>query len=222
MCGRYMFLAGPEELVDEFGLSVRPEGIEPAYNVAPSHLVAVVGSKPNGTGRGLVRMRWGFVPRWAKSPNDGPRPVNATAETAAANPAFRDSFRGRRCLIPASGFYEWQTTAAGKVPHVFRPATGVMAFAGLWDVWAPKSADPLFTCVILTVPANRVTAFCHQRMPAILPREHYAAWLDAATPPGEVAALLTPAPDDLLTATALAPTVGNVRNTGPDCLTPAA
>lgn len=223
MCGRYLFLTGAEELIGEFGLATLPDDLAPQYNVAPSHLVAVVGNKPHGAGRGLVRMRWGFVPRWAADPNAGPKPINAKSETAATNPAFRDSFRARRCLIPATGFYEWHATAAGKVPHLFRRPDGKpLAFAGLWDVWGPKTATPLFTCTILTVPANATTSFCHHRMPAILPRDHFAAWLDAETPFADLHALLTTSPDDLLTATALNPTVNAVRNAGPDCLTPAA
>ena len=225
MCGRYLFLEGPADLIGEFGLSAAagdlPE-LPPQYNVAPSQLVAVVGAKPRGAGRGLVRMRWGFVPRWAADPNNGPRPINAKSETAATNPAFRDSFRLRRCLIPASGFYEWHCTPASKVPHAFRPADGKpLAFAGLWDVWGAGTPSPLYTCTILTVPANAATKFCHDRMPAILSRDCYAAWLDAATPVDDARAMLTSAPDALLTVTALAPTVNSVRNAGPECLTAA-
>ena len=223
MCGRYLFLTGAEELIGEFDLSTLPGDLPPQYNVAPSHLVAVVGNKPHGAGRGLIRMRWGFVPRWASDPNSGPKPINAKSETAATNPAFRDSFRTRRCLIPATGFYEWHATPAGKVPQLFRPAAGTpLAFAGLWDVWNPRGESPLFTCTILTVPANATTAFCHHRMPAILRRDDYAAWLDAKTPLADTQALLKTSPDDLLTATPLSSTVNSVRNAGPDCLTPAA
>jgi len=223
MCGRYLFQTPAEELIGEFDLATLPDDLTPQYNVAPSHLVAVVGNKPQGLGRGLIRMRWGFVPRWTTDPNAGPKPINAKSETAASNPAFRDSFRTRRCLIPATGFYEWHTTPTGKVPQLFRPTTPrPLAFAGLWDVWNPKSDAPLFTCTILTVPANTTTGFCHHRMPAILGRDDYAAWLDAKTPLADVQALLKTSPDDLLTATALSSTVNSVRNTGPDCLTPAA
>src|SRR5436305_11645024 len=106
MCGRYT-ISSPDGITDLFGLDDLPQPLGPRYNVAPGQVVAVVGLKPDGKRRGLSLLKWGFVPRWAADPKSGPRPINAKAETAATNPAFRDSFRGRRCLLPADGFFEW-------------------------------------------------------------------------------------------------------------------
>src|SRR5579871_1250436 len=107
MCGRFTLSTPPEDLASAFGLPEVPD-LPLRYNVAPSQLVAVIGLKPDGRTRGLARLRWGFVPRWANDPDAGPRPINARAETVATRPPFDHSFRERRCLIPADGFFEWR------------------------------------------------------------------------------------------------------------------
>ena len=135
-------------------------------NVAPTQLVAVIGTKAGG-GRGLAMFRWGFVPSWANEP--GPRPVNAKAETIAEKPSFRDSFRQRRCLIPADGFYEWRSTPQGKRPLHYQLKGGVpLAFAGIWDCWKGPG-ETQFTCAIVTTAANPLVQPVHNRMPVILP-----------------------------------------------------
>ena len=129
----------PDELADLFGLADAPD-LAPRYNVAPSQLVAVVGLKPDGMTRGLPRLRWGLVPSWAKDPNDGPKPINARAETLLDKPTFREPFKAKRCLIPADGFFEWAKGERGKRPHLFRMADeSPFAFAGLWEVWGAGS-----------------------------------------------------------------------------------
>lgn len=223
MCARYTLAVPDAELQEHFEL-LAPPGLSPRFNVAPSQLVAVVGLKPDGTARGLVPMAWGFVPRWATDPRSGPRPVNAKAETVRTSPPFRDSFKGRRCLLPASGFFEWEKVGEDKVPYLFRPAVGgLLAFAGVWDVWKPKGGgDPLFTCALITVPANAAVRPLHDRMPAILPRERYAAWLDPKTPPDAAHALLRPAADDLLEVLRVNRAANNSRIDRPECVQPVA
>lgn len=222
MCARYS-LAVPDADLQEYFELLSPPGLSPRYNVAPSQPVAVVGLKADGQTRGLIRMTWGFVPRWADHPRGGPRPVNAKAETVTTSPPFRDSFRDRRCLLPASGFLEWETTPAGRVPYLFRPGVGgLMAFAGVWDVWKPKDGSaPLSTCAVVTVPANATVCPLHHRMPAILPPEHFSGWLDCRRPPEAARALLATAPDDLLTRVRVNPIVNRATVDGPECLNPA-
>jgi putative SOS response-associated peptidase YedK len=191
MCGRYTITAPREAVAKAFGLPDVPN-LDPRYNVAPSQLVAVVGLKPDGKTRGLALLKWGFVPRWAKDSESGPKPVNAKAETVATKAPFKDSFRDRRCLIPADGFYEWRAEGGEKVAHHFRlRGGGVFAFAGVWDAWQGEGRAPLRTCALITVPPNEVVRPFHDRMPAILLPTQYDLWLDNDTPEGELLGVLT-------------------------------
>src|SRR3954470_23415423 len=136
MCGRYTLSTSPDQLVAAFDLP-EPPATTPRYNVAPSQLVAVIGLKPDGKTRGLAKLKWGFVPSWANDPDSGPKPINAKAETVAQKPPFEHAFReGRRCLVPADGFFEWAAEGGKKVPHHFRlKSREPFAFAGVWDAW---------------------------------------------------------------------------------------
>jgi putative SOS response-associated peptidase YedK len=217
MCARFTLFTPGDAIARRFGLGQVP-ALQPRYNVAPSQLVAVVGTKAGGHGRGLAQFRWGFVPHWAAGPN-GPRPVNAKAETVADKPSFRDSFRHRRCLVPADGFYEWRDTPEGKRPLFYRLKGGEpMALASIWDCW-PGPTEKLFTCAILTTPANPLVEPVHDRMPAILPPELWDAWLDPAqTDPAKLLPLLQPYPADDMEVLPANPAVNNSRYEGPDCL----
>jgi putative SOS response-associated peptidase YedK len=168
-------------------------------------------------------LRWGFVPRWAADPDSGPRPVNAKAETVATRAPFKDSFRDRRCLVPADGFYEWLAENGKKVARHFRLRSGgPFAFAGIWDTWERDGREPVRTCALITVPANETVRPVHDRMPAILTPDRFDAWLDPATPTPDLLALQTPLPADLLEAVRVGPAVNRVANDGPECLVPAA
>jgi putative SOS response-associated peptidase YedK len=166
-----------------------------------------------------VRLRWGLVPSWARDARQAP--INAHAETAADKPTFRAALRKRRCLVPASGFYEWAALAGGrrKQPYCFRPGDErPWAFAGLWERW-PGPDSPVKSCYILTTGANELVRPVHDRMPIILPRQHWAAWLDPqAQGAGQLVPLLRPCPADAMRAYPVGPTVNNPRNDGPVCL----
>ena len=220
MCGRYLLAEDAELLAAQFNLEVTPRGLRPRYNVAPSQPVPAVGAKAGGGKFGLVEMRWGFVPRFAKSPTDGPRPINARSETAATSLAFRASFAARRCLLPASGFYEWRRDGKLKIPYCFRPRDGEppLAFAALWDRWAGVDGEPLYSVAILTTSANGVMRPFHDRMPCLIPPEHYGAWLDPEASRGVLAGLLAPADDDWLAVTAASPLVNSAKSEGPECV----
>jgi putative SOS response-associated peptidase YedK len=171
-----------------------PDVVRP--NVSPTRPVPVVVSR--GGERVIEPMRWGLLPAWYRTPNGGPLLINARAEGITEKPAFREAVRERRCLIPADGFYEWQGQKAAKVPHVIRRrGGGMIAFAGLWQLWRGGEA-PLATCAIVTCPANAVLAPIHDRMPVLIEPPDHALWLGEA---GHGAArLMAPAPDDLLEA----------------------
>lgn len=221
MCGRFVLAAGPDELVEHFGLE-QPPDLTARYNIAPSQLVAVVAPKADPAKRGLALLKWGLVPHWS---NDGkPGPINARAETVGGLPTFSDSFRDRRCIIPATGFYEWRTVGSKKVPHRFRLASGgVMGFAGLWSVWRGGEGDKkLITCCVITTAANELVRPFHDRMPAILAPGDYAKWFDADTSLAHLHALLNPYPAALMAASEANPLVNSPKNEGPQLLETAA
>jgi putative SOS response-associated peptidase YedK len=217
MCARFTLFTPGDRIARIFRLAQVPS-LVPRYNVAPSQLVAVIGTKASGSGWGLAMFRWGFVPHWAADPK-GPRLVNAKAETLAERPTFRDSFRDRRCLIPADGFYEWEDTPKGKQPLFYRLTNGEpMALAGVWDCW-PGPTEKLFTCAIVTTAANPLVEPVHDRMPVILPPESWDAWLDPSqSDPAKLQPLLQPFPAEQMEVIAASPVVNNSRHDAPDCL----
>ncbi|HKI36710.1 MAG TPA: SOS response-associated peptidase [Gemmataceae bacterium] len=221
MCGRFTLFASGDELARLFGFETAGvPALEPRYNVAPTQPVAAV--RLDDGRRALVLLRWGLIPSWAKDPGIGNSLINARSETAAEKPSFRSAFRQRRCLVPASGFYEWQATGGKhKQPYHFRRRDGKpFAFAGLWERWHDGDGQPVETCAILTTEANAVVRPVHDRMPVILPPGDFAAWLDPRTPGAEVGALLRPYPAEEMTGVPVGRYVSNPRNEGPQCLTP--
>ncbi|MGL4420004.1 MAG: SOS response-associated peptidase, partial [Gemmataceae bacterium] len=134
MCGRFQFIGTEEQLAQWYDLAEPPpEPVVPRYNIAPGQRVVVVGLKADGVARGAVAMQWGFVPRWATEPLTGVKPINAKAETVSVKPYFRESFASRRCLVPATGFYEWQSVGGTKQPMLAQCDAPVWAMAGVWD-----------------------------------------------------------------------------------------
>ena len=158
-------------------------------------------------------MRWGFLPHWYKTPTDGPLLINARAETIAEKPAFRAACRERRCLIPATGFYEWTKDSEGKrLPWYIYPTEGeILAFAGVWQVWE-RGDTPFVTCAIVTTGANAPMSAIHHRMPVILGGDDWALWLGEE---GKGAAtLMTSAPDEALAFYRVDPAVNSNRASG--------
>jgi putative SOS response-associated peptidase YedK len=220
------------------------------YNVAPTKEVYAVlerAPKPDpDTGeaasgkpeRHLRSLRWGLVPSWAKDPSIGGRMINARMETVAEKPAFRRAFSSRRCLLPADGYFEWyptqQTTKAGKPlkqPFFIRPKDGgILAMAGLYEIWRDPTRDDddperfRWTCTVLTTQAEDAVGHIHDRMPLMVDRARWGAWLDpdpdGRMPAQERLALLTPAAPGRLDAYPVATLVNNVRNNGPELLEP--
>jgi len=179
MCGRYTLTTPGEIIAEIFDLSEPPE-LAARYNVAPTQEVAAVRVDEPGSERRFVRLRWGLVPHWADDPAIGNRMINARSESVAEKPAFRTSFKKKRCLVLADGFYEWQKVAGGKKqPWYFRLAGGdPFAFAGLWASWGKGEGEPIESCTLLTTDANELVRKVHHRMPVILDPADYDLWLD--------------------------------------------
>jgi putative SOS response-associated peptidase YedK len=219
MCGRYTLSTPAGRLAEEFQLDSTVE-IPPSYNVAPTQQVAAVLEDEGG--RRLEMLRWGLVPSWADDPEIGARMINARSETAPEKPSFRRAFRGRRCLIPADGFYEWKREDGGKQPYYFRMQDGrPFAFAGLWESWEKGDGD-LRTCAILTTRASSVLQGIHDRMPVILPRDAYNAWLDPDADREELGELMIPYPGADLETYPVSRFVNSPRNNDERCIEPAA
>ena len=225
MCGRFAQPRSAEELARIF--HARPAADVPGdrFNVAPTDEVAAV-VEHHGE-RTIDAFRWGLVPFFAKTAKDGARLINARAETVESSPAFRSAFARHRCIIPADAFYEWRRErdpATGRTlrsqPFAIRRSDGdPLALAGLWSSWRdPDTAARLYTCSILTTDPNQLVAPLHDRMPVVLDVADWDAWLDEATPPGELRSLLRPAPPEAMDAYAVSPAVNNVRNEGPELL----
>lgn len=161
-------------------------------NVSPSTSPPVV--RRSAEGFELVPMRWGLVPHWSKEPRTRYSTFNARVETAAEKPAFRESFRHRRCLVPAEAFYEWKEEDGVKIPWTVKPVEGGgFAFAGLWDGWG-SGGEAFSSFTILVGEPNRLVATIHDRMPVILDEDAYRSWLDPTTQVPDLAALLAPYP----------------------------
>jgi putative SOS response-associated peptidase YedK len=205
VCGRFNLTASGQDLAEAFGLDEAPE-VLPRYNIAPSQPVLVVHALARG--RGTRPLRWGLR-----------GDINARAETAATRPAFRDSFRARRCLVPASGFYEWRRLRGQSTPFHVRPRGG--GLLGLAAVWGPDAGSGEPGCVILTTEPNALVAPIHDRMPVIVPPEAYAQWLETpADRIHELEPLLRTPRVGGLEAVAVTEFVNSTANDGPQCLVP--
>lgn len=220
MCSRYSLTSPPEAVRATFGV-FEIEAFPPRYNIAPTQPVLIVRANERG-GRAAMLVRWGLIPSWVRNPAEFTTLINARSETAAEKASFRAAMRHRRCLVPADGFYEWTGPKGEKQPHLVRPrGGGPMAMAGLYEHWLGADGSEIDTMAILTVPANRTMQPIHDRMPAIIPPEHFDAWLDCrAGTAGPVDALLQPAPDDLLETVPVSRKLNNPRNEGPELQEP--
>lgn len=221
MCGRFVQAQDPATYARFFG-AAPVENLEtaaPSYNVAPTDRVYAVAEHEEQ--RRLVRFRWGLIPFWAEDAGIGARHINARAETLADRAAFRDSFRSRRCLIPADGFFEWERRAEGKLPHyVYRADGDPMALAGLWASWRDPDGGRVVSCTIVTTEPNDLVRPLHDRMPVILASADWDHWLDRGF--GDVEALqqmLRPS-RERLAEHPVSSLVNSVRNNLPECVVP--
>jgi putative SOS response-associated peptidase YedK len=215
MCGRFASTLIREQIYDLYGIapserSSVPADPKPLYNIAPTQTVPVVRLNLKGR-RELAPLRWGLIPFWSKDAKIAYRTINARAETVATAPAFRAAFKRRRCLVPASGFYEWKKLDDGKQPYFIGLRDGTpIAFAGLWERW-DKGEAPVETFTIITGEPNSLVAQIYDRMPVILDPDDYDVWLTAADT-AIPQALLQPFPSQLMTAYPVSKRVNNAKN----------
>ncbi len=234
MCGRFASTTPPDQLAKYFGaemaeqvLAADEEGRQANYNVAPTQGVYTV--YEDGGVRRLDTFHWGLVPFWAKDPKIGNRMINARAETLAEKNSYKRSFAGRRCIIPADGFYEWKKIEGQKKKqpmYMSRVDGEPFAFAGLWAVWKDKNhtdadGEPLelFSCTIITGEPNEKVAEVHDRMPVMLPPDKWDEWLDRDNDDTTaLQGLLVPAPAQLIRLHPVSTDVNNVRNNGAELI----
>lgn len=222
MCGRFTLTdPSPRRLTARFDLDGTFEIDErPRFNIAPTDPVIAI-RRTEEAKMQAGRLRWGLLPgAWATK--RGQRPlINARAEGIATQPAFKESFEHRRCLIPADGFYEWRRDENGKRPIWFSSPDGeLFAFAGVWARLEPKGGEPVTSCALITCEPNGVVGAVHNRMPVVLSREAEGTWVDPDADPAALMKLLVPAPDDLLGAREVGDAVNNVREDGPRLIEP--
>lgn len=217
MCGRLVLNYSPADVAAAFGLDEWTV-FEPRYNVAPSAEIPVVRRSPEGK-RVLHLLRWGLVPHWAKDPAIGAKLNNARGETVAEKPSFRDAFQRRRCLIPASGFFEWKASGGVRQPYYISLASGEpLALGGLWESWRAPDGSILRTVCIVTTGPNEVMAPIHDRMPVIVAPQDRQAWLEA--PADEIVHLVAPAPDAGLQAWPVSRRVNRTVDDDPGLIEP--
>lgn len=221
MCGRFAFFSPKEAVIAAFGVNFDLE-VRPRYNIAPSQDVIILLSGPSGqTVAG--ECRWGLVPFWAKDPAIGNRMINARAETIGEKPAYRQSFSRRRCLVLASGFYEWRKEAHGKTPYFISRADGQpFGMAAIWDEWSRDGNESrkavLRSCAIITAPANEFMQKLHDRMPVMMDGSRLEKWLSPDSQPADLHHELLQAQTTGLDAWAVSRTVNNPINEGPELI----
>ena len=218
MCGRFTSYHSSSEIAKAFNLVDVPE-LKPRYNIAPATEVATVISSKTFGKREFKWLRWGLIPHWAKDKSIGNKLINARAETVAQKPSFRSAFKHSRCLIIASGIYEWQRQEKGKQPFLIQQTDNLpFAFAGLWSTWN-SDGETIDTCTIITTKANEIMTPIHQRMPVILPTDHYDLWLDSTVQQPELLQpLLQPIVSDKLQTHPVSTKVNNPRNNSSECI----
>lgn len=220
MCGRYGLNHPDPVLADWYRASSMPQ-LKPRYNIAPTMDILTV--RETGSGRIGSMMRWGLIPYWAKDLKKTPVMNNARAETVADKPMFKYAFRERRCLIPASGFFEWKAEGGRKQLYFISSRDGApLSFAGIWGTWtAADTGESIDSCAIITTTPNALLETIHDRMPVILAQEEWEAWFDPDYRPDEpLLALLKPYNAQRIQAWPVSSAVGKVANQGEELIRP--
>jgi putative SOS response-associated peptidase YedK len=219
MCGRFMQERPVSDLAEIFEAEALVDEPGGRYNIAPTDEAIVVVERDDR--RALTGYRWGLIPHWAPDARIASRTFNARAESIASMPAFRESFRRRRCLVPVDAFYEWKQEDGVRQPYrIFRADGRPLALAGLWAGWKNPDTDEVRrTFTIVTTTPNAVVAELHNRMPVIVPDGAWGRWLDPRpTELGELRALLEPSDEIALEMAPASRLVNDVRNDGPQLL----
>jgi putative SOS response-associated peptidase YedK len=179
MCGRFTRMYTWQELVALYRLTLGTSNLQPRYNICPTTKIDAIVSIAGK--RELIGMRWGLIPSWWNKSLKEMRlaTFNARADTVATKPMFRSAFKRHRCIIPASGYYEWQTTPSGKQPYYFTPkGSPILSIAGIWDEWKdPDTGKPLKSCTMMITEPNKTAVKIHDRMPVLLSPKQFEPWL---------------------------------------------
>ena len=217
MCGRFAFFVKGQFGYESLQLSEPPRFER--YNIAPSQEILAIRTAPEAGRPEWVMLRWGLVPFWSKEPG-GKRPlINARAEGIETKPSFRGPIRHRRCIVPASGFYEWRREGSGKQPYFVRPAAAeVFALAGIWDHWEGKQGEVIESVAIITTSANELMQPIHDRMPVILEEEDVAEWIAPATKFEKALTMLKPYSAARMMTYPVSSVVNSARHDGPECV----
>jgi putative SOS response-associated peptidase YedK len=217
MCGRFAYF-GKGAFGHESLHLPEPPRFE-NYNITPSQDILAIRTSPETGHPEYTMLHWGLVPFWSKSVKTKFPLINARSEGIETKPSFRDPFKRRRCIIPASGFYEWQKVEEHKQPYFIRPVDGrYFALAGLWDSWRGENSEDVNSCAIITTTANAGMKEIHDRMPVILGNMDIAAWLDPGKGQADLLAMLEPYPESLIEIYPVSSMVNSPRNNGPECV----
>lgn len=227
MCGRFTLKISPRVLEKQFLLKDSQLDLGDRFNIAPSQQVLGIRTAGDSAGSEAFRARWGLIPFWAKDEKIGYKMINARSETAPSKPAFRAAMKQRRCILPASGFYEWKREGKHKQPFYIYPRdpdpdAPYLAMAGLWESWKNPEGEPVISATILTTAANDMMAGLHDRMPVFLSPDAREPWLDTdrELSEDEYLSLTRPAPDSLLTCYPVSSRVNSPRNEDPSLVEP--
>ena len=221
MCGRFTLTVNPAELQDTFSDFNFPAMFAPRFNIAPTQPVLAIPNDDKLTADFFI---WGLIPMWAKDPEIGNRLINARGETLAEKPSFRGSYRHKRCLILADGFYEWKSFGGRKTKtpyYIHMQDRKPFAIAGLWDHWESPDGSSIKSCTIITTTPNELMGAIHDRMPVILHPRDYAKWLNSAPQtPENLQPLIKPFPADAMTAHPVSTLVNKATNDSPEMVVP--
>jgi putative SOS response-associated peptidase YedK len=216
MCGRFNLIAKPDDIIRHFQLQKLPR-YQPSYNITPAQkILSIVELEDNSLK--AVNLFWGLVPSWSKNSKNSHHLINARAETVSEKPSFRAAFHKRRCLIVASGFFEWAKHETGKQAfHIHRGDNQLLAFAGLWEHWQHEQ-NTLYSCTIMTTQATGIMQPIHERMPVIIPPDRYRQWLDKSAEEHQALQWLNNQAYQEMTATPVSDWVNNPRHNDGRCL----
>jgi len=228
MCGRFGLIHSLEEILRVYSLDMDMINFQPRFNIAPGQDILTITSQNHRekTKNIISIFKWGFVPSWSRDSSVGSKMINARAETIYKKPAFSSAFISRRCLIPASGFYEWQTQPTGaKQPFWISAADGgLLTFAGLWESWVSNGGDKLQTCTIITTSANNSLSNIHGRMPVIIGPDNFNTWLKSDYSSIQASTittdLLRSSPDGVTLAWPVSRMVNSTSNGGAELIDP--
>lgn len=217
MCGRFAYFGNGVFGYETLLLPDPPQFED--YNIPPSRDILTIRSSPELGKPEYAMLHWGLIPFWSKISKTQYPLNNARAEGIETKASFREPLKQRRCIIPASGFYEWLRKGKEKTPYFIRRADGgYMAMAGVWDHWKGEDGQEIESCSIITTEANKLMQDIHDRMPVILDKNDLVTWLDPALDQMSVVSMLKPCPDSLIEAYLVSSSMNSVRNNDPECV----